>query len=77
MLTTDHDRIDTQVRFKGDADKVEAVYDGYQELTAIDIAANIVWACRQPPHVNLQLLHVMPTAQGGATRIHRQPSSSS
>ena len=59
------------VRFKGDDAKVAGVYSGYKELTAVDIAANIVWACKQPEHVNLQLMHVMPTAQGGATRIHR------
>ena len=31
----------------------------------------ILWAVRQPGHVNLDLIQVMPTSQGGATRVHR------
>jgi len=60
-----------EVRFKGDATKASAVYTGMQELKATDIASQIVWACQQPVHVNLDTIHIMPTAQGGATRIYR------
>lgn len=58
------------VRF-GDAAKAAAVYDNMQELRASDVAAQIVWALRQPSHVCLDFIQVMPTCQGGATRIHR------
>ena len=61
------------MRFTGDMDKAAATYVGMQELRATDISSQILWALRQPAHVNLDLLHVMPTAQGGATRIHRSP----
>ena len=40
---------------------------------ATDVAAQILWAVGQPAHVNLDMIHVMPTCQGGATRIHRSP----
>lgn len=58
------------VRF-GDPAKAAAVYDNMQELRATDVAAQIIWALRQPSHVCLDLVQIMPTCQGGATRIHR------
>jgi len=61
----------SEVRFKGDQEKAAAAYVGMQELKATDVAAQIVWAIRQPAHVCLDLIHVMPTVQAGATRIHR------
>jgi len=61
----------SEVRFKGDANKAVATYVGVKELRASDCAAQILWALRQPSHVNIELLHVQPTAQGGATRVHR------
>jgi 3-hydroxy acid dehydrogenase/malonic semialdehyde reductase len=65
----------SKVRFHGDDDKAASVYNNMQELKATDVAAQIVWALKQPPHVNIDMLHVMPTCQGGATRIHRAPPS--
>ena len=61
----------SEVRFSGDMQKAQATYKGMQELRATDVASQILWALRQPAHVNLDMMHVMPTAQGGATRIHR------
>lgn len=61
----------SEVRFKGDASKAQATYENVQELRASDCAAQILWAVRQPPHVNVDFLEVLPTAQGGATRLHR------
>merc|ERR1719433_432302 len=65
----------SEVRFKGDQDKVSATYAGMKELRATDVASQIVWALRQPAHVCLDMIHVMPTCQGGATRIHRKPTA--
>jgi len=61
----------SEVRFKGDASKASATYQNIRELKASDCAAQILWALRQPDHVNVDLLQLMPTAQGGATRLHR------
>ena len=63
------------VRFKGDAAKAAATYTGFEELRATDIACQLLWALRQPLRVNVDLLHVMPSSQGGATRIKRIPAS--
>ena len=59
------------VRNKGDMAKAAATYDGFDELRASDIACQLLWALRQPERVNVDLLHVMPSSQGGATRIKR------
>jgi len=61
----------SEVRFHGDADKAKATYNNMQELSAADVAASILFTLQQPPHVNLDMMHIMPTCQGGATRIHR------
>jgi 3-hydroxy acid dehydrogenase/malonic semialdehyde reductase len=61
----------SEVRFKGDSSKAAATYVGMQELRSSDCAAQILWALRQPPHVNIDFLHVQPTSQGSAQRIHR------
>ena len=61
----------SEVRFKGDGSKAAATYKGLSELRSSDCAAQILWALRQPAHVNIDMLHVMPTSQGGATRVHR------
>ena len=65
----------SEVRFKGDQAKAAATYEDMQELKATDVSAQILWAVRQPAHVCLDMIHVMPTCQGGATRIHRASSS--
>jgi len=62
----------SEIRFDGDKEKAANVYKGIEELKATDVAAQIVWALRQPPNVNVDMIHVMPTCQGGAgTRMHR------
>ena len=65
----------SEVRFHGDMDRAASVYEGMRELRATDISAQILWALRQPAHVNLDMIHVMPSDQGGATRIHRRGPS--
>lgn len=60
------------IRFDGDDAKAEAVYDGLQPLTAEDIANTVQWAATQPPHVNVNMIELMPTAQSfGAFQVHR------
>jgi 3-hydroxy acid dehydrogenase / malonic semialdehyde reductase len=50
-------------RFKGDKTRADAVYANTMPLTAEDIAESIVWAATLPPHVNINSLEIMPTAQ--------------
>ena len=54
------------VRFGGDKQQADAVYAGMQPLTADDIAEAIYWAAVQPPHVNVNRIELMATAQSFA-----------
>ncbi|MCG7855639.1 SDR family NAD(P)-dependent oxidoreductase [Flavihumibacter sediminis] len=54
------------VRFKGDAEKAAAVYTGYEPLRAEDIA-DTAWYCASlPPHVCINDLVIMATAQANS-----------
>ena len=59
------------VRFKGDQEKADHVYDGVQPLQAEDIARCAVFALEQPPHVCIDDMLVKPTAQAAATVVYR------
>ena len=62
----------SEVRFGGDRDRAAAVYAGTQPLTAEDIAAAIEWATSQPPHVNVNVIELMPVSQSFAPfQVHR------
>lgn len=60
------------VRFKGDEQKANAVYEGYQPLKAEDVANSIYFMATQPPHVNIEEIFILPTAQATATITHKQ-----
>lgn len=61
----------SQVRFHGDADRAKAVYANLMPLTAQDIADVILFCVTRPAHVNINEVFMMPTAQSGATLVHR------
>ncbi|MEM8833164.1 MAG: SDR family NAD(P)-dependent oxidoreductase [Pseudomonadota bacterium] len=50
-------------RFKGDAEKADAVYANTAPLKAEDIAETVFWTATLPAHVNINTLEVMPTKQ--------------
>ncbi|MBB3122316.1 SDR family oxidoreductase [Pseudoduganella violacea] len=54
----------SNVRFKGDDAAAAKVYEGTQPLTAEDIAATAYWIATLPPHINVNLIELMPTCQG-------------
>ncbi|MCA9796271.1 MAG: SDR family oxidoreductase [Candidatus Eremiobacteraeota bacterium] len=61
------------VRFEGDQEKADAVYQGFEPLTAEDIAEAVYWCASLPARVNINRLEVMPTMQSSAGfRVHRQ-----
>lgn len=62
----------SKVRFKGDEGRAKKVYDGLEPLVANDIAEAIWFAVSRPPHVNINDMLIMPTAQATATIIHRK-----
>ncbi|PHM65416.1 3-oxoacyl-ACP reductase [Xenorhabdus stockiae] len=62
----------SQVRFKGDGEKVNKTYEGADALTADDIAEAVFWVANLPGRVNINTLEMMPVCQtfAGLT-IHR------
>ena len=61
----------TAVRRRSAAAAAE-LYRGMTPLTAEDIARAVHWAASQPPHVNVNLLELMPTDQSFAGfAVHR------
>ncbi len=61
----------SDVRFKGDANNAEKVYQGYKALQPEDIADIIHFVVTRPYHVNIADLTVMPTAQASSTIINK------
>jgi len=55
------------VRYKGDSETAESVYDGYEPLVAQDIAETILFVVTRPAHVTINDLTIMPTAQASAS----------
>ncbi|GAA4797284.1 SDR family NAD(P)-dependent oxidoreductase [Olivibacter ginsenosidimutans] len=60
------------VRFKGDQERAKKVYDGFDPLTAADVAEAIWFVASRPAHVNVNDLLLMPTAQASATIFNKQ-----
>lgn len=60
------------VRFKGDKEKADHVYDGFTPLYAEDIAEAILFAVTRPPHVNIDDLIIMPASQARTRKIIRK-----
>ena len=55
------------VRFKGDETTAKNIYQGFEPLQAKDIAETIYFVATRPPHVTINDLTIMPTAQASAT----------
>lgn len=54
------------VRFHGDQQKADGVYDGVTPLSAEDIAESVFWSASLPAHVNINRIELMPTCQAFA-----------
>jgi NADP-dependent 3-hydroxy acid dehydrogenase YdfG len=59
------------VRFKGDMDRANAVYQGFTPLVAEDVAEVIRYMVMAPAHVNLADVLLLPTAQASAGLVKR------
>ncbi len=61
------------VRFKGDAERANAVYQGTKPVSAEDIAEVIFWISTLPEHVNVNRIEIMPVCQSfGSFAIDRE-----
>ena len=65
----------SMVRFKGNEDSASKVYEGYDPLTAWDIAEIAWFAASRPPHVCLNDIVVTPTAQANSVTLFRNLKS--
>jgi serine 3-dehydrogenase len=62
----------TVVRNGGDQAASDAFYGGVDPMTAQDIANTIHWVATLPPHLNINVLELMPVNQSwGGFAIHR------
>jgi NADP-dependent 3-hydroxy acid dehydrogenase YdfG len=64
------------VRFGGDQDRADALYQGLTPLVAADIADVIGFVASRPSHVNLDQIVIRPRDQASATRKFTRPETS-
>jgi NADP-dependent 3-hydroxy acid dehydrogenase YdfG len=60
------------VRFGGDRDRADAVYEGITPLRAEDVAEVLGFVASRPSHVNLDLIVIRPRDQASASRFSRR-----
>ena len=62
----------SNVRFKGDDGRADAVYAGTTALTAEDVTEAVYWVTTLPKHVNINTLEIMPVSQTLAgLKVHK------
>lgn len=59
------------VRFAGDRDRADAVYQGIEPLTAEDVAEVVAFVATRPSHVDIDQVVVRPRAQARVWLVHR------
>lgn len=59
------------VRFHGDSDRAEKVYEGVFPLTADDVADAVYWAATQPTHVNIDEIVMTSIQQANSYYTYR------
>ena len=62
----------SNVRFHGDAERANKVYQGVTPLTADDVADVIFFCVTRSPHVNINEVVLMPVDQASATLVNRR-----
>lgn len=75
VSTVDPGLVETEfsmVRFYGDTDRAEKVYQGLRPLTGDDVAEVIEWIATRPEHVQIAQVIVLPKSQAGAMVVHRK-----
>lgn len=64
------------VRFRGDVERANKVYENTTPLTGDDVAECIFWTASLPANININRLEVMPVVQAFSPfTIHRVPST--
>ena len=62
----------SNVRFKGDDERAEQLYQGAHAIRPEDIAETVAWISSQPEHLNINRIEMMPVSQSfGSQPVHR------
>jgi NADP-dependent 3-hydroxy acid dehydrogenase YdfG len=75
ITTVDAGLVETEfslVRFRGDAEKAKAVYEGVDPITPDEIADCVLFALTRPLHVNVDEIVVKALAQSSGARVVRR-----
>lgn len=56
----------SKVRFRGDQNKADSIYQNTVPLTAEDVADAVHWVATRPAHVNINAVSMMPVCQAFA-----------
>lgn len=76
VSTVDPGLVETEfsvVRFRGDQERADRVYEGMTPLTGRDVAEAVAWVVDRPPHVVVADMMLLPVAQASAGMVHREP----
>jgi len=75
VSSVDPGLVDTEfsvVRFHGDQERADSVYDGLEPLHGRDVADAVFFCATRPPHANVREMILMPSAQAAAVHVHRK-----
>ncbi len=61
------------VRFHGDTERANSVYKNMDVLTPDDVADSVLYCATRPPHVSINQIVIMPTAQASSIVKHVGP----
>ncbi len=79
VSTVDPGLVETEfslVRFHGDKQRAEPVYQQYPPLQAEDVADAVLFCATRPPHVAIQEIIIMPQDQASVYAAHQRGTDS-
>lgn len=74
FTTVDPGMVETElsvIRYHGDQEQADAVYEGMTPLTPEDVADAVLWAATRPAHVDIGEIVLWPTDQASTTMVTR------
>jgi 3-hydroxy acid dehydrogenase / malonic semialdehyde reductase len=76
VSTIDPGLVETEfsvVRFHGDEERAKKVYSDIEACSPDDVAETVLFCATRPPHVSINQVVIMPTAQASPHVVHRGP----
>jgi 3-hydroxy acid dehydrogenase/malonic semialdehyde reductase len=74
VSSVDPGLVDTEfsvVRFHGDQERADSVFNGLEPLHGRDVADAVFFCTTRPLHANVREMILMPSAQAAAVHVHR------